>query len=106
MNDAPRRITLEQWDRRYERLRAAGVREPAYGGPLGRHVKDGDLTEPPVHKAVGDGKVPTEDIINAADSSQLEWLIVELDSCETDMTEAVAKSVKFLASTGLGKANG
>ncbi|MBP7935558.1 MAG: 2-hydroxyacyl-CoA dehydratase [Phycisphaerae bacterium] len=35
-------ITLEQWDRRYEELRAAGLREPEYGGPLRRHVEDGD----------------------------------------------------------------
>ena len=36
------RITLEQWDRRYARLRAAGLCESDYGGPLGRHVEDGD----------------------------------------------------------------
>jgi benzoyl-CoA reductase/2-hydroxyglutaryl-CoA dehydratase subunit BcrC/BadD/HgdB len=38
----PRHITLEQWDRRYAELRAAGLREPAYGGPLRRHLDDGD----------------------------------------------------------------
>ena len=42
MSDAPEQITLGQWDRRYERLRAAGLTEPAYGGPIGRHVADGD----------------------------------------------------------------
>ncbi|MFC1597020.1 2-hydroxyacyl-CoA dehydratase [Planctomycetota bacterium] len=41
MNDACR-ITLEQWDQRYAELRAAGLEEPWYGGPLGRHVDDGD----------------------------------------------------------------
>lgn len=35
------RITLEQWDSRYEDLRAAGLIEPAYGGPLRRHVDQG-----------------------------------------------------------------
>ena len=43
MTDAPGQITLDQWDRRYERLRAGGMVEPAYGGPLGRHLADGDF---------------------------------------------------------------
>ena len=42
MNDAPEQITLDQWDRRYEQLRSAGMVEPSYGGPLRRHVADGD----------------------------------------------------------------
>lgn len=37
-----RQISLEEWDRRYDRLRKEGLAEPAYGGPLGRHVADGD----------------------------------------------------------------
>jgi len=43
MNDDPKRITLEEWDRRYTELRKAGMGEPDYGGPLRRHVEDGDL---------------------------------------------------------------
>lgn len=42
MNEPPRRITLDEWDRRYAELRAEGMAEPGYGGPLGRHVADGD----------------------------------------------------------------
>ena len=42
MSGTPRQITLQQWDREYDRLRAAGLSEPVYGGPLGRHVADGD----------------------------------------------------------------
>ncbi|KPK38392.1 MAG: hypothetical protein AMJ65_12960 [Phycisphaerae bacterium SG8_4] len=42
MSDAPKRITLEQWDLQYEKLRAAGAPQPYYGGPLSRHLKDGD----------------------------------------------------------------
>lgn len=42
MNEAPRQITLEEWDARHAGLLAAGLREPAYGGPLGRHIEDGD----------------------------------------------------------------
>ena len=42
MTDAPERITLDQWDRRYGKLRSAGLSQPDYGGPLSRHVEDGD----------------------------------------------------------------
>jgi benzoyl-CoA reductase/2-hydroxyglutaryl-CoA dehydratase subunit BcrC/BadD/HgdB len=43
MNDAPAKIDLAQWDARHAALRAAGLREPPYGGPLGRHFAGGDL---------------------------------------------------------------
>jgi benzoyl-CoA reductase/2-hydroxyglutaryl-CoA dehydratase subunit BcrC/BadD/HgdB len=43
MHDMGKRITLAEWDQRYEELRAAGLIEPDYGGPLRRHVDDGDL---------------------------------------------------------------
>lgn len=42
MNAAPALLTLEDWDRRYEELRRAGALDPACGGPLRRHVEDGD----------------------------------------------------------------
>lgn len=42
MSNSPGQITLEEWDLRYEKLRAAGSDQPHYGGPLGRHLKDGD----------------------------------------------------------------
>jgi len=70
------------------------------------HVKDGDLTEPPVHKAVGDGKVPIRAAIEATDEDSLEWLVVELDDCATDMLEAVGKSVRWLIDEGLGTSRG
>ena len=43
MNAAPRMLTLDEWDVRYEELRQAGALDPACGGPLRRHVEDGDL---------------------------------------------------------------
>ncbi len=43
MNKNPKRITLDEWDRRYVELREDGMTEPDYGGPLRRHVEDGDL---------------------------------------------------------------
>ncbi len=42
MIDTPRKISLADWDRRYTKLRTGGLHEPDYGGPLGRHVDDGD----------------------------------------------------------------
>jgi len=44
MNAAPRKISLAEWDGRHEQLRREGLDEPAYGGPLRRHVAtEGDL---------------------------------------------------------------
>jgi len=42
VSDMPKRITLEEWDLRYEQLHRAGMAQPDYGGPLSRHVEDGD----------------------------------------------------------------
>ncbi|MBC8468345.1 MAG: 2-hydroxyacyl-CoA dehydratase [Planctomycetes bacterium] len=42
MSDIPRRITLAQWDLQYEQLQKAGTYQPDYGGPLSRHLNDGD----------------------------------------------------------------
>jgi len=40
----PRKLSLDEWDARYEQLSRAGLREPFYGGPLRRHVAlEGDL---------------------------------------------------------------
>ena len=40
---ALRQLSLAEWDARYRELQRAGLREPSYGGRLGRHVEDGDL---------------------------------------------------------------
>ena len=42
MSDAPKRLTIEEFDRLCRRRMAAGTPMPAYAGPLERHVKDGD----------------------------------------------------------------
>ncbi len=42
MNHPARRITLDQWTDHYRRLRAEGLVEPSYGGPLCRHADQGD----------------------------------------------------------------
>ena len=41
--DKPRQIGLAAWDARYRALQSAGHTQPAYGGPLRRHLADGDL---------------------------------------------------------------
>lgn len=70
------------------------------------HIKDGMLEEGKyVHTAVGSGLLDMPAIIGAADPNVLQWLIVELDACETDMMEAVRKSYEYLKSSGLGEGN-
>ena len=63
------------------------------------HVKDGPCTEDGDMVAVGDGKVDTPAVLNANDS--VEWHIVELDRCATDMWGAVERSYEYLTSNGL-----
>lgn len=67
------------------------------------HIKDGLLVRELPMTAVGDGKMDFAPIIRAADEKTLEWLIVELDSCATDMLEAVRKSICYLAANGYGR---
>lgn len=70
------------------------------------HIKDGMLEEGKhVHTAVGSGKLDIPAIVGAADPNVLEYLVVELDACETDMMEAVRKSYEYLTSSGLGEGN-
>jgi hypothetical protein len=42
--NAPRKLTLAEWDAHYEHLSGAGLQQPQYGGRLSRHVAlEGDL---------------------------------------------------------------
>jgi hypothetical protein len=43
--------------------------------------------------------------VAAADPNVLKWLVVELDRCATDMTEAVRGSYQYLTSNGLAAGN-
>jgi sugar phosphate isomerase/epimerase len=67
------------------------------------HIKDGPLEPKKAHVAVGRGKMDIPGVIRAADPQVLEWAIVELDACDTDMMEAVADSYGYLTSNGLAK---
>ncbi len=69
------------------------------------HIKDGTLKEGEPHTAVGAGVLDMPAIIGAADPNVLEWLIVELDHCATDMEEAVRESYRYLTESGLAEGN-
>jgi len=70
------------------------------------HIKDGPLVKGEPHVAVGTGKMDIPAVVKAADPDVLQWLVVELDECATDMAEAVRESCKFLAGEGLGRSRG
>jgi sugar phosphate isomerase/epimerase len=64
------------------------------------HVKDGPADTPKSDMtAVGQGTLDYEAIIPAGQS--VEWLIVELDRCATDMLTAVQDSYTYLIDKGL-----
>jgi sugar phosphate isomerase/epimerase len=65
------------------------------------HVKDGHIDPKSPMLAVGEGKMDYAAIVAALPSS-VEWLVVELDQCGTDMIEAVQKSATYLVGKGLG----
>ena len=69
------------------------------------HLKDGPLVRGEPHTAVGGGKMDVPALVNAADPNVLEWLIVELDDCATDMMQAVRDSYEYLTSHGLAEGN-
>ena len=84
-----------------------GQRVPDLLGRLGPrvrylHVKDGPVTKDDPMTAVGRGAMPVAEILAASPS--VEWHVVELDTCATDMMEAVADSLTWLVNHGLADA--
>lgn len=80
-----------------ELVRRLGERAPLL------HIKDGEADankRDAPHVALGEGVVDVEAII-AAGGEHTKYLIVELDSCASDMLEAIRKSFDFLAERGL-----
>lgn len=65
------------------------------------HVKDGPLIKGMAHVAAGDGKMDIRGVLGAADPNVLEWAIVELDACDSDMMTAVERSYRYLTRHGL-----
>jgi sugar phosphate isomerase/epimerase len=68
------------------------------------HVKDGPCQIEAPMTALGEGAVDIPGVV-AAGAGSVEWLIVELDQCATDMMEAVHKSYQYLIGKGLGRGN-
>lgn len=78
---------------------AAVVRELGARASL-LHIKDGPATKDASMTAVGEGVLDWADVIGAGTAA--DWLIVELDRCDTDMLEAVEKSYNYLVQKGYG----
>lgn len=68
------------------------------------HIKDGPATDDGHQTALGQGVMDIRGIVEAG-APNTEWLIVELDSCASDMLEAVAVSYRYLVANGLGHGN-
>ncbi len=81
---------------------ASIVKKLARRSPL-LHIKDGPLVRDAPMVAVGKGKMPMRKVIEAADPRILRWLVVELDSCATDMLQAVRESYEWLTREGLAR---
>lgn len=58
------------------------------------HVKDGPATREDPQTAVGDGTLPVREILAA--NPAVEWEVVELDDCGTDLMTALARSREYL----------
>ncbi len=84
---------------------AAVVKRHAKRAPL-LHVKDGPLVKDQPMVAVGSGKMDIRKVIGAADPKVLQWLVVELDACATDMLQAVRASYDWLVGSGLATGRG
>ena len=62
------------------------------------HLKDGPCTPDAPQVALGRGRVDLEACVEAA--RHVDWHIVELDDCASDMLEALAQSLDFLVERG------
>jgi len=73
------------------------------------HIKDSSLEKnaegrpATPHTAVGQGNVDIPACVAAGQPAGSAWLIVELDSCATDMEEAVRQSARYLIDNGLAE---
>ncbi len=81
-----------------EVVRKLGARAPLL------HIKDGPATRDAPMMAIGSGVMDFPAIVQAA-GENVEWLIVELDRCTTDMMEAVRQSYEYLVGEGLARGN-
>ncbi len=66
------------------------------------HIKDGPGVREEPHVALGQGMMDIAGILEAA-APNIEWAVVELDRCATDMTQAVRESYAYLVGKGLAQ---
>jgi sugar phosphate isomerase/epimerase len=88
-------------------VQAAGVDPVKVVKKMGKrapllHIKDGPAQQKVAQTAVGEGVLDFPAIAKAA-AGHTVWMIVEVDSCATDMIEAVRKSFEYLTSKGLAR---
>jgi sugar phosphate isomerase/epimerase len=79
------------------------VRELGPRAPL-LHIKDGPAVHNEPMQAIGDGVLDFPAIVQAGEGT-VEWHVVELDRCATDMMEAVERSYQYLVGEGLARGN-
>lgn len=65
------------------------------------HIKDGLAKRDVPNVALGEGTLDIPAIVKAG-AAHTQWLVVEFDSCATDLIEAVRKSYHYLVDKGLG----
>lgn len=63
------------------------------------HVKDGPCTTTDPMTALGTGTVDVAGVLRA--NPAIEWHVVELDACATDIVQAVRQSYRYLVDSGL-----
>ncbi len=80
------------------------VKEYAGRAPL-LHIKDGPLVKEEMQLPLGTGKMDVPAVIAAADSTVLQWLVVELDSFDGEMISAVEDSYRYLVENKFGVGN-
>ncbi|MDA0747865.1 MAG: sugar phosphate isomerase/epimerase [bacterium] len=79
-------------------LRELGARAPLV------HVKDGPCVKEEPMQALGEGITDFKSLVDAG-QEHVEWWIVELDRCATDMMEAVVKSYQYMIEKGFARGN-
>ena len=88
-------------------VKTAGLNPAVVIGELGKrapllHIKDGPCKKEASMTAVGDGIMNFNCIVQAGKTT-VQWMIVELDRCDTDMMTAVEKSYAYLTSRNLAR---
>ncbi len=79
-----------------ELVKDLGARSPLL------HIKDGPGVRGQAMQAAGDGVMDIPAIVKAGEGTA-QWLIVELDRCDTDMMEAIEKSYAYMTQNGLAR---